>query len=146
MIQFGMWEIPDEELLAECSSFEKAKQIPPENVRVNAGKQTARIAGRTGGVYAVSTKGCECADFERRGLPCKHIIRLALELGTAFDVPQFDKYAASDYDVEEDINRLVERWRAGQLTYDATTKCISALRSSASKARKRPGRPKKAKV
>ncbi len=31
-------------------------------------------------IYTSLTK-CNCADFERRKLPCKHIYRLAVELG-----------------------------------------------------------------
>jgi len=31
--------------------------------------------------YAVSLTGCDCVDFKRRSLPCKHMYRLACELG-----------------------------------------------------------------
>ena len=94
-------------------------------------------------VYAVSLSDCECVDYERRGLPCKHMIRLAFELGLSLELPVFDPYSAADYDIAEDVSRLTDRWRAGQLTTDALAKCVAALRSSASKAKRPRGRPKK---
>ena len=36
---------------------------------------------REGDTYDVSMHRCDCHDFERRKLPCKHMYRLALELG-----------------------------------------------------------------
>lgn len=140
----GPWELPDEELLETAQRLSRAEEIPQSSVyTLDTEAETAVIIGRTESAYSVSLEECDCSDFERRGLPCKHMIRLALELGYKFDIPQFDPIAAADYDVQEDIDRLMERWHSGQLTLDALTKCISALRSSASKAKKRKGRPKK---
>lgn len=42
------------------------------------------------GVYATTLESCTCADFARRRLPCKHVYRLAIELGL------LDGSAASD--------------------------------------------------
>ncbi len=33
------------------------------------------------GVYTTTLESCTCIDFARRGLPCKHIYRLAIEFG-----------------------------------------------------------------
>ena len=33
------------------------------------------------GEYRTSLSSCECVDFSKRGEPCKHILRLAMELG-----------------------------------------------------------------
>ena len=93
--------------------------------------------------YTVSLDKCDCIDFERRGFPCKHMIRLALELNLSIDVPQFDPYAAAGFDVEDVISLLTERWEAGQLTLDALVKCSSALRKSSSMSKRKRGRPKK---
>lgn len=124
--------------------LERARNIRPENIDcVDVDAKTTNIYGSDGTVYTVSLAGCECVDYERRGLPCKHMIRLALELDLSLDLPVFDPYAAVDYDISCDIARLTERWRSGQLTTDALAKCVAALRSSASKAKRPRGRPKK---
>lgn len=140
----GPWEIPEAELLETALRLERARNICSENIDcVDVDAKTTNIYGSDGTVYTVSLAGCECVDYERRGLPCKHMIRLALELDLSLDLPVFDPYAAVNYDISDDIARLTERWRAGQLTTDALAKCVAALRSSASKAKRPRGRPKK---
>src|SRR3979409_2371608 len=39
------------------------------------GVPSQRVAGR---YYLVTTRSCQCADFKRRGQPCKHIAAVAL--------------------------------------------------------------------
>lgn len=143
-MKFGPWEIPESDFVDCAERMERAKQIKGDRVGpLNANSQTAKIFGRDGSPYQVSMAECDCSDFQRRGLPCKHMIRLALELGYSIEVPQFDPYSAADFDVEEEISRLIDRWKSGVLTLDALSKCSSALRASASKSKRRPGRPKK---
>lgn len=40
----------------------------------------AKVSGDTNKIYRVSGKGCNCADFEHRYLPCKHMYFLAIML------------------------------------------------------------------
>lgn len=42
---------------------------------------SARIAGKSGKVYDVTLHSCTCEDFSFRGQPCKHMSRLAVEVG-----------------------------------------------------------------
>lgn len=143
-MNIGPWEIPEKELLETALRLERARSIRPENIGiVDANTETAEIYGSDGMAYTVSLSDCECVDYERRGLPCKHMIRLALELGLSLELPVFDPYFAADYDISEDVSRLTDRWRAGQLTTDALAQCVAALRSSDSKAKRPRGRPKK---
>lgn len=46
---------------------------------------TAEILGTHGDVYQTSLDRCTCEDFQRRGLPCKHIYKLALSRGYSAD-------------------------------------------------------------
>ena len=46
---------------------------------------TAEIQGTQGDLYQTSLDGCTCEDFQRRGLPCKHIYKLALSRGYSAD-------------------------------------------------------------
>lgn len=140
----GPWDIPSEEYMEAASRLERGMDIKPDRIgHIDTEHKKAQFYGRTGGVYAVSLDGCDCADFQRRRLPCKHMIRLAVELGIDLGFPRFDPYAAAEFNVEEVIDQLSERWRAGQLTTEALTKCSAALRASASKSKRKRGRPRK---
>lgn len=140
MIQFGPWEIPDQSYHAKVSSFEKSLDMKDTQiVTLDREVEDALITGSKGHVYHVTLHECECGDFIRNAAPCKHMIFLAMKLGYSFDnVPVFDPYAAYEFDVEELISGLENRWRNGQLTFEAFDKCVSALRSSAKKAKRRP--------
>lgn len=143
-MMFGPWEIPDTEYIESAQRLERGQSIPNDHIRlINKFRKTGRIMGSSNEWYTVSLDKCDCIDFERRGFPCKHMIRLALELNLSIDVPQFDPYAAAGFDVEDVISLLTERWEAGQLTLDALVKCSSALRKSSSMSKRKRGRPKK---
>ncbi len=49
--------------------------------------------------YFTSLLKCECMDFQRRNLPCKHMYRLAYEL---------DVYMLDDVEVDPNINNLMK--------------------------------------
>lgn len=54
----------------------------PFTFRVNKKAQTARFSSSSELPYYDTTlSSCTCGDFENRKLPCKHIYRLAVELG-----------------------------------------------------------------
>ena len=136
-MNIGPWEIPEKELLETALRLERAQNISPEDVGpVNKAEQTVSIYGSDGFPYSVSLVSWQCE-------ACKHLLRLALELGLPLGIPVFDPISATEYNVEEDIDRLTKRWQAGQLTTDALSKCTSALRSSAAKAKRPRSRPKK---
>lgn len=66
---------------------------------------TAEFKG-SGGVYHTSLNSCGCEDFRSRNLPCKHMYRLALELGL---IPgPFYSYLHGGYDWKQVIE-IVER-------------------------------------
>lgn len=129
----------------ECvKRIEAARAIPTSKIiALDADSQVALIQGSDEVPYHVTLCGCSCVDYQRRREPCKHMYRLAMELGDCPDLPIFDPYKASEYDISEDVERLTNRWSAGQLTTDAYIKCVEALQKSSSKAKRKPGRPKK---
>lgn len=141
---FGPFDIPDNELLEACKRLERGKAIRSVDVLISdLPAQSIEVVGRDG-TYRVTLSDCECVDFYRRQLPCKHMYRLALELGFSFDkAPAFDPYFAAEFDISEEIERLEKRWLSGQLTMDAFSKCVDALHSSAALVRHKRGRPRK---
>jgi len=52
-------------------------------VSINKKKITMKIcsARDSSNIYCTSLSGCDCEDFKRRNLPCKHMYKLACELG-----------------------------------------------------------------
>lgn len=64
----------------QVKRLDSAKKADLTPVSVNAEDGTARFKSKRG-EYVVSLDSCTCADFAMRGLPCKHMYRLALELG-----------------------------------------------------------------
>lgn len=64
----------------QVKRLDSAKKADLTPVSVNTEDGTARFKSKRG-EYVVSLDSCTCADFAMRGLPCKHMYRLALELG-----------------------------------------------------------------
>ena len=68
-------EMPDQ--VKRLASSKEAALTPLSIDRENF---SSAIPGKHG-TYHVTLDSCECSDFKRRQLPCKHIYRLAIELG-----------------------------------------------------------------
>lgn len=65
------------------------------------------------GVYETTLETCTCVDFVRRKLPCKHIYRLAIELGAMdgevqSDAAQVKKPLPRGYSLKEAVDILEE--------------------------------------
>lgn len=68
----------DEEQLKRIERAKKADQTP---LGIDEEFEIGVFAGSGKQPYEVSLTSCTCSDFVRRKLPCKHIYRLAMELG-----------------------------------------------------------------
>ena len=78
---FGKWpeEIHiSEDQLSRIKSATSAKTTP---MSIDKDSMTGIFAGSGKEPYQVNLDSCTCGDFHRRKLPCKHIYRLAIELG-----------------------------------------------------------------
>lgn len=78
---FASWDedvhtSPDQ--IKRLSSASKSATTPSH---VDKEQQTATFAGSGVTPYVTTLSSCTCIDFSRRKLPCKHIYRLAMELG-----------------------------------------------------------------
>lgn len=92
----------------ELAIFTRALMIAPISVSLDSEARTAKILGSTGETYDVSLAGCTCRYFERTGSPCKHMCRLALELGLIHDTGVYidDSEGVSKYSVLHAIERI----------------------------------------
>lgn len=91
------------------SSSKKGECTP---VSVNPDERSGVFSG-SHGVYQTSLNECTCIDFSRRKKPCKHMYRLAMELGVWGD----KKEAESDA-----FLRKVPRSELRQLTIDLVSR------------------------
>lgn len=80
--------------------------------KVDKVNQTAIFSSTTDiPFYSTSLSKCNCYDFQERGLPCKHIYRLAVELGYIKIIkrPTFDKDKLSEVKASDDIDKHPEQ-------------------------------------
>lgn len=82
---FGAWDISVHGADGQDLRFDRAlfQQMTIQSYDPAAG--VAEILGTHGEVYTVTLDSCTCEDFQRRGLPCKHIYKLALSRGYSAD-------------------------------------------------------------
>ena len=78
-MDFGKWvgvnDSPD-----QIKRLESAKKSACTPLSISQEDGAAIFSG-SHGTYSTTLESCTCVDFSRRKLPCKHMFRLAIELG-----------------------------------------------------------------
>lgn len=129
-MNFGNWENSIHEDYEQIKRIAFMQRIKAENVNVVPGKEVAKIAG-TDGIYDVTLNSCTCHDFEVRQLPCKHIYRLAFELGFLDDLPKPNRKATKSFkdNIQSEIERYKEYYLNGAISIEKFNKIVNALQS-----------------
>lgn len=83
---FGSWDESAHAGDKQQRTISRAQLSETTPLSVDHTAQTAVFYGSGKDPYQTSLSTCTCNDFSRRGLPCKHIYRLAMELGIV-DLP-----------------------------------------------------------
>ena len=97
----GCHDLPDQQ-----KRLATARTAACTPVSVDHAAASAIFQGKRGR-YTTTLSGCGCEDFRRRSLPCKHIYRLALELGV---IPgPFSSYRNGGYTWQQ-VVELVEQY------------------------------------
>ena len=127
---FGDWNESIHNDYEQIKRISYLKKIKPENIVVDSVAQTAKVNG-TGGTYDVTLNDCTCYDFSERQLPCKHMYRLAFELGYLNDLPQLDRKAAKEFknNIPDEIERYKTMYLNGSITIEKFVKIANALNS-----------------
>ena len=85
---FDIWgDIHDDPEQAKRLKSAKSASCTPLDVSVS--EQRGEFSG-SHGIYETTLTSCTCIDFARRKMPCKHIYRLAIELGELRDDAESD--------------------------------------------------------
>lgn len=81
MIHFGEWNDDIHDHWEQQDRIDRAALSKTSPDYVDIFTETAVFAGSGKKPYTTSLNSCTCGDFINRHLPCKHIYRLAMELG-----------------------------------------------------------------
>jgi len=130
----GIFEIWGPDVHSEPDQVKRrlnGEKIKSEAITLDAEAQSAVIAGSEAEPYEVTLSECSCFDFASRGKPCKHMYRLADELGLAAPWPKISRKGQKA--VMEAAPEEVERWRqeflAGNISAKKYIKIADALNS-----------------
>ena len=126
---FGKWDESIHDDLEQLKRIASANSLKSAQVQVNKENQSAIIQGSGSTPYEITLNSCTCFDFESRQLPCKHMYRLALELGLLSELPALNKQASKSFTekVQSDIDHYFDLYQAGAISLDKFIKIATAL-------------------
>lgn len=132
ILQFGYWDPDVHSTLEQVKRLAAMLRIKPKNITVNVDNLTAEIIGSTGDHHHVSLTSCSCMDFHFRQLPCKHIYRLAYELGCLNSLPKFDRKSAEAFEgtIPDEVERFRRLYLKGAISPEKYVKIVNALEST----------------
>ena len=127
----------DDEVAGDMS---RAFKISPDSIQIDRDSRTAQMkASHYNYWYDVTLDFCSCESFSiarKQKSPCKHMFRLAHELGIKLKFPEVIPARASKYDLSVDLEVIHSRWVNGEITYEAYKSCKSALEKSVKESKK----------
>jgi endonuclease III-like uncharacterized protein len=129
-MNFGNWDNSIHEHHDQIKRIATMQKIKPQNVSVNSKEKTAEIIGSSG-IYNVTLDSCTCYDFETRQMPCKHIYRLAFELGFLDNLPKTNRKASKAFkdNIQNEIEHYKEYYLNGAISIEKFNKIVNALQS-----------------
>lgn len=131
-LSFGIWDVSIHSKIDQIKRINTSKQIKSKNiVNIDVQGQTARILGSSGEIYEVTLDHCTCFDFNAQRGPCKHIYKLAAELGLLPPTPIFNAEKAETFkqSIPAEIDRFKQQYLAGAISADKFIKIANALNS-----------------
>ena len=125
-VTFGKWEPSIHDDFEQVKRMESAKKLKKDIVEIDREAKRIRIQGSAEEPYVSTLNECDCMDFVKRRLPCKHIYCLAFELGEMEGLPVY-RGRTGDFDVQTEIDRYKGLYLDGVITSDAYVKICTAL-------------------
>ena len=143
-MSFDKWDSSVHNNFEQLKRRISAAKIDEGDIELDPANQTARIYGSDPEPYLVTLEECSCYDFQSRNLPCKHMYRLALELGYLDDLPALNPDTEKKFE-ESIMDKIDHYYRAlqdGAISADRFVEITNALLTGCSK--KFPGAKRKA--
>lgn len=113
---------------SQISKRSKAEALKASQVKVNKEDQTAKILGSALEPYHVSLSDCTCPDYAVYGLPCKHMYRLAIDLGIFPRLPKVDRNEEKLL-IKKELEMWETEFLSGHVSADKYVKIVKALKS-----------------
>lgn len=127
--------------IVDFNSFDIAFHDQPDQLkrRINAKKIKAdkiaklnnhyEIIGSSGDIYETTLSSCTCFDFRGRGLPCKHIYRVALEMDMIEDLPKVDSKASKTFtdSMQSEIEHFYSLYKQRAISAEKYIKIADAI-------------------
>lgn len=125
---FGNWEESIHREPQQVGSRKRSVDIVLQNVDPGAG--TALALGSSEFPYEVSLESCTCEIFKKTHKPCKHIYRLASELGLLEELPKTDRAAAKAFkeSIPSEIKRFEDLYFSGAISAEKYADIVKALK------------------
>ncbi len=127
MIVMGNWPPEIHRDLEQIKRIEAGKKLSKKLRSVDPSGESAQVEGSSGEVYDVTLNECSCVDFERRGLPCKHMYLLASLNGLLDDMPKYRK-SASSFDACAEEEKYLNLYMAGEIPVDVYVGVCNSLK------------------
>jgi len=87
-MKFSVWDDAIHEMPDQKKRLESAKKKETTPTSIDSEAQTAAFPSSGNRPYSTRLDQCSCVDFSKRKLPCKHIYRLAIELGLISEIAE----------------------------------------------------------
>lgn len=126
-MSFANWDDDLHQNYEQIKRINSAKSISSSKITLNNEKETAIFVGSGSEPYVTTLNDCDCVDFIRRGLPCKHIYRLALELGYLNNLPKYNKRLTREIDFTPDLKRYYELYLEGAIAAEDYVKLVEII-------------------
>jgi hypothetical protein len=126
-MSFGNWDTQTHDSVDQLKRICSARKISANKIVVDSSNQTAIVYGSAATPYNVTLNHCDCGDFAVRGLPCKHIYRLALDLGFLSELPAYSKELAKEVDFDKEIERYHALYVNGALSAENYVKLAETI-------------------
>lgn len=128
-IAIGSWPKEMHSDFEQVKRIGTAKKIKGQDIlSLDPEMKEMTIQGSAGEPYQVSLNECTCTDFALRKAPCKHIYRLAMELGLldSSSLPVYDK-KHSDFNPKAEIEKYRSLYLDGKIDGDSYVKLCATL-------------------
>lgn len=114
---FGKWEASVHTDAKQISRRINASTIRKRDIKIDRDAQTALVNGSAFEPYEVTLNDCSCSDFAYYSRPCKHMYRLAEELGLIDPLPKVPKESDKAFCAEEH-QRWEDAFADGRISAD----------------------------
>lgn len=112
--------------IEEIKRIVSAQKISASKIQLDIDNKNCVISGSSETPYSVTLTSCTCGDFIARRSPCKHMYRLAIDLGVISGIPSLKK--DSSFDADSEIHKFLTAYRNGEISGEKFIKIAEAIR------------------